>query len=222
MSWALLVAIALCLPTIEPVSAADEGSDLDRAFTELATFDWGQSSEDLKPLDIAIKQARGDIEASRHLEARLLKILRGQTSRAARDYVCRKLAIVGSDESVPVLAGLLPDPQVSHMSRLALEAIASPAAVQSLRESLYQMEGIQKVGVIHSLGTLRDTKSIPVLARLLKASDVQVAGAAAAALGKIGTSDAAKTLEQFSSKTPEEIRQAVADARLLAADRLGN
>jgi HEAT repeat protein len=77
-----------------------------------------------------------------------------------------------------------------------------------------------KVGVIHSLGALRDNGAVPLLAGLLNGSDFQAAGAAAAALGKIGTPDAGVVLERCFSEGTEEIRQAVIDALLQTADRL--
>ena len=36
----------------------------------------------------------------------------------AKQFVCRKLMVIGTAASVPALAGLLPDEQLSHMARL--------------------------------------------------------------------------------------------------------
>ena len=37
----------------------------------------------------------------------------------AKDYACRQLVLVGSDASIPVLAGLLTNPRMSYMARFA-------------------------------------------------------------------------------------------------------
>ena len=90
------------------------------------------------------------------LEARLIAILEGDATDLAKQYACRQLAMVGSDASVPVLAGLLPSPRLSHMARYALEAIPDPSVDDALREALDKVQGRQRLGVIGSLGARRD------------------------------------------------------------------
>ena len=65
-------------------------------------------------------------------------------SRAAKDFVCRKLAIIGTAESVPALAALLPDKDLSHMARYALERIPAPEAAKALREALAKTSGARR------------------------------------------------------------------------------
>ena len=58
------------------------------------------------------------------------------------------------------------------------------------------------------------------LAKLLRDRDAEVASAAAAALGAIGGSAAARCLRDGLGKTKEPVRAAVADAGLVCAERL--
>ena len=105
-------------------------------------------------------------------------------------------------------------------ARNALEAIPSEQAAKALRDSLPSLHGPAKAGVINSLGARREHKSVRVLARLLKDTDSSVAGAAAAALGNIGSTKAGATLRAFQPRAPEAIGQQVADAVLTCAERL--
>ncbi|MCP5116664.1 MAG: hypothetical protein GY953_38035 [bacterium] len=140
--------------------------------------------------------------------------------RAAEDFVCRKLGRIGSADSVPALAALLPDKDVSTRARHALECIASPEADKALRDSLANVEDDVKIGVINSLGVRRDRKSTPLLASLVNASAPDVAAAAAHALGRIGTSEAARALETYRGKATKEFRWVASDASLACAERL--
>lgn len=191
---------------------------LEDAFEALKTFDWGSDPKVLKPIDDAIAASHGDAAARGELETKLLDLLQGGVSRAAKDFICRKLTIIGTVASIPVLAAFLGDAENSHMARYALERIQAPEAAQAMREALPNLSGKLKIGVIGSLGVRQDTASVPVLAALLSDSDADVARAAAFALGDIRTPEAAKALT--SATVAESARSAVADAVLACAEAL--
>ncbi len=195
-------------------------ASLDKAIEALKTYDWGSDIAALEPIDKAVRAVHGNPAARKELESRLAPVLNSNAPRAARDFVCRKLALVGSAQSVPALAGLLPNEELSHMARYALERIPGPEADKALREALAKTQGKSKVGVIGSLGVRRDSGSTVRLAALVNAPDAEVAAAAARALGRIGNSEAAKTLEAYRRKAPKEFQSAAADACLRCAERL--
>ena len=141
-------------------------------------------------------------------------------SRAAKDYVCRKLLIIGTTASVPALAALLPDKELSHMGRYALERIPAPEAAEALREALAKTSGAEKSGIAGSLGVSpRHGRASPTSPRYSSDSDELVALAAATALGDIGTVESAKAL-QDAAPSAEPVKHRVADARLTAAEKL--
>ncbi len=125
---------------------------LDDAFEALKKYDWGTDRAPLAPIEDAVTAAHGKADARKDLENRLLAALNSDISRDAKDYVCRKLTIVGTAASVPALAGLLGDKDHSHMARFALERIPAPEAAQALRDALAKLSGNLKIGVISSLG----------------------------------------------------------------------
>ena len=68
-------------------------------------------------------------------EKESLAVLRSDAPAADKAIACKKLAIYGSSASVGDLAKLLPDPQLSSWTRIALEAIPGPEADEALRGS---------------------------------------------------------------------------------------
>lgn len=204
--------IAVEKPTTDPAA-------VDKAFETLKTYDWGNQRSLLKPIDDAVVATHGDAAARKQLESRLAAVLTTGASRDAKDYVCRKLTVIGTAQSVPTLAGLLPDKDLSHMARFALERMPAPEAAQALRDALPKLNGALKVGAISSLGARRDVGSVPALAALL-GDETSIASAAACALGDIGTPEAADTLEKSMKTATAAMKPAIADARLVCAERL--
>jgi HEAT repeat protein len=150
-------------------------------------------------------------------EAVLLDTLRTSTERQARSEACRELARCGTRDAVPVLAALLDSEELADMARYALEPIPDPAVDEALRAALGRLKGPLQTGVIHSIGARRDPAAASALAALLNDPDVEVARAAATALGNIGTSEAVIVLEKsLSSAAP--LLSAVQDGLLRAAE----
>jgi HEAT repeat protein len=212
----VLLAAVVALGAALPAALADEACD--KAFEALKTYDWGQDRSVLKPIDDAVVASHKDAAARKELEKRLAAVLSTDVSQAAKDFVCRKLSLIGSAECVPAAAALLGDEKLSHMARYALERIPDAAAVKAMRDALPKVSGKLKVGVVNSLGVRRDAESTAAMTALLKDSDAQIAAAAAAALGSIGTPDAAKALDAF--EAPEALALALADAQLCCAEKL--
>jgi HEAT repeat protein len=191
---------------------------LEKAFESLKTYDWGQDRNVLKPIDDAVVAAHGDASARQQLENRLAETLKSELSYDARQFLCRKLMVIGTAASVPVLSGFLTDEKLSHMARYALERIPAPEAAKALRDALPKLSGALKVGVIASLGVRQDEAAVPLLAELLSDSDPAIARAAAAGLGAIRSPAASKALVQ--GKASSEAQSGVADAKLACAEAL--
>jgi HEAT repeat protein len=200
---------------------ANEGLSimLENAFESLMKLDWGSDLAVLAPIEDAVAQSHGKPDDRKQLEDRLLAALNGKLSRDAQDYVCRKLATVGSAAAVPVLASLLVNKDNSHMARFALEQIPAPEAADALRDALSKVSGNLKIGVISSLGGRRDASSITALGGLLHDSDSATARAAALALGAIGNAEAAAAL-QGAAKAAGRNATAIMDALLQCAEML--
>lgn len=193
---------------------------LDDAFAALTAYDLGSGRGGLKPIDEAVAAASDDQTARRALEVRLLAVLKSPAPPVAKEYVCRKLALVGSAEAVPALRELLADEFLSTGARLALENIPGDAPARALRDRLSRLSGAAQIGLINSLGARRDERSVSGLAKLLKSDDTEVVAAAIAALGNIGSPQAAKELKKFQPRAPGTLARPLADACLVCAGHL--
>ena len=159
-------------------------------------------------------------------EAELIVVLRSDASEADKALVCKKLAIKGSAAAVGDLAKLLANERLASWARIPLEAIPGPEANAALRTAAGSLSGRLLVGVINSIGVRRDAAATSLLEGRLGDADAEVAAAAAAALGKIGTPAAAAILaKQLTAAEPrlDHMAQAaiVCAERLLAAGQAG-
>ncbi len=166
---------------------------LDDAFEALKKLDWGTDLAVLAPIDDAVASHDKE-DVRRDVESRLIAALQSDVSRDAKDYVCRKLMVVGSAAAVPPLAAMLADASHSHMARFALERIQAPEAGRALRDAAATLEGSLKIGAMGSIGARGDAEAVNLLGASLQASDAAVARGAAMALAAIGTAEAAAVL----------------------------
>lgn len=152
-------------------------------------------------------------------EAELLAVLRSDASEADKALACKKLAIKGSAAAVGDLATLLSNERLASWARIPLEAIPGPEADAALRTAAGSLSGRLLVGVINSIGVRRDAAATSLLEARLADADAEVASAAAAALGKIGTPAAAAILaKQLTAAEPR--LDHMAQAAIVCAERL--
>lgn len=152
-------------------------------------------------------------------EKALIAILRSDAPKAEKALACKNLSVYGSSEAVADLAKLLGDEQLASWSRIALEVIPGEAADEALRKASESLEGRLLVGTINSIGVRRDAEAVELLTGRLEDKDVDVASAAAVALGRIGNDAAAKSLRPKLAGGPLAVRSAVAEGCVLCAER---
>jgi HEAT repeat protein len=158
-------------------------------------------------------------ESAADKQRKLIAILKSDAPPQDKAIPCKQLAIYGDKDAVPVLAPLLANKDLASWARIALQAIPGPEADAALREALPKLQGNLLIGVMNSIGVRRDAKAVDGLAGKLTDGDVEVVAAAAAALGNIGGSQAAKALNQAFSSGREETRSAVAEGVIVCAER---
>lgn len=159
-----------------------------------------------------------DQAAAKAKERELIAIVQSNAPAAEKAIPCKQLAIYGTDEAVPTLMPLLADKELASWARIALEAIPGAAADEALREAMGSLQGRLLIGTINSIGVRRDRLAVEGLIEKLDDSDVDVASAAAVALGHIGGDRAAKALVQTLTKAPVGVRSAVAEGCILCAE----
>jgi len=191
---------------------------LDEVLLKISAYDYGQSREPLTELTDIVRDASDSPEELKRIEKHLLKLLRSDATLACKQFICRKLGIIGTEESVPTLVSMLTDTKTSDMARYALERIPGSAVDKALLDALGKTRGRVKVGIINSLGERGDKKAVRQISKLLGETDKEIALAAISALGKIGSKRAATMLERARSKVAAELHLSWAHAYLMCAD----
>ena len=136
------------------------------------------------------------------LEQRLLAsfFAKGAT-RACKKMVCKQLRICGSEASVKALKDQLTNPELSFIVRYAIQNIASKEVAPAMREAFGKTNDLNvKIGLITSLGVLRDVKSIELAASLIDEKDRNALKAALIAFEQIPAVDSYKYIKQIGSK----------------------
>ncbi len=185
-------------------------------YDAILSYEFGGNKTALGEITKSIKGA--DSERLAEIESELINILDNPTATSAcKKFVCRMLRRCGTERSIPSLAVLLVDKDLSHMARFALQGIDSSKVDAALRVALSQVDSQLALGIIGSLGQRRDALAVPALAKLLSGDDQSLAEASAISLGNIGTLAAVKAL---SASLASGYKIPVTDALLTAAERL--
>ncbi|MBQ1278278.1 MAG: hypothetical protein IIY07_06505, partial [Thermoguttaceae bacterium] len=148
--------------------------------------------------DVATLQTTSD-------EALLLQAIDGAGSEPADvhrvNVAVKRLAVVGSEASIPKLAALLANEKQNFNARFALEAFPFAAADAALAEAAAQLDGACLVGVIDTIGVRGKAESVELLTKIYaEKDDVAVKKAVVAALGAIATDEAAGFLVSKAKK----------------------
>lgn len=196
------------------------GSEMEQLLAQVKTYDFGDSREALTKLSDTIRQAYGKADELKDIETALLTVLESDAKYAGKQYVCRELSIIGTDQSVPVLAPMLTDEKLSDMARYALERIPGDAADKALLKALPEAEGNAQIGIVNTLGERGCRAAASAIAKLTSSSDQLLAGAAISALGKIGGADAAAALGKAKDSAPDKLKMVAYDACLKCADQM--
>jgi len=113
---------------------------------------------------------------------------------AVRAFAITMLSLVGGDEVVPALAGLLKDPNMGEMARWTLVRIPGQASLNALAAALPGATGEMRIGVINALGARQDKAALPALEAAAKSEDAAVRAAAYTALARFADSRSEKIL----------------------------
>jgi len=146
-----------------------------------------------------------------------------ETPKPAHVWLLRKIEPLGRAEVVEPLKKLIGD-EDREIADLALRALAnnpSEQAAAALRAELSETpKPALKAALMNALAFRRDAASVEMFAKLAGKPKPLVATAAISALGEVGNEAAAEALAELRKSAPAELKPAVADASLRAADRL--
>ena len=151
---------------------------------------------------------------------KLIEVLRSEQGVFEKAKACQRLAVVGTPEAVPVLAELLADNELAHYARFGLEPMPHAEVDAALRAALSKLDGKLRIGVINSIGARRDQDAQDALIALVASKDADLATAAAAALGRIGTPEGAAVLRSTLKKRATELGIRLGEAAIVCGETL--
>lgn len=190
------------------------------AVDALMRYESGANVQPLRLFEERVRRAVAEPATRPAVEADLIHIAGGKSTFEAKRFACQQLAVIGSEACVPTLAALLTRDDTAGIACAALAQNPSPKASTALRQALASTQGRIRAQVALALGVREDTRAVGALATLTADSDPAVAEAAVIALGKIGNGAARKELARLRTQPVPALDRAVAEASLLAADRL--
>ncbi|GMV93739.1 MAG: hypothetical protein AMXMBFR82_35170 [Candidatus Hydrogenedentota bacterium] len=200
--------------------AAPAAMTAEELLQTIASYEYGQTRV---PLLVAEEWVRMNLDSElnrRGVAFALAGILEGNATKDGKQFVCRQLAVIGSEENLPALAPLLLDAQTADMARYAIQRMPGAKADAVLLEALDKAAASAVPGIINSLADRRTAAAVEPLAARATGDDAVVAECAIAALGKIGGSDAAKALDKLKGNVDPSLERAVSNAQLLVAEDL--
>lgn len=161
-----------------------------------------------------------DTSARKEEQKKLLSIIQTSINLHEKVVACKRLAVIGDEEAIPVLSKLLEDEPMHHMARFALEPNPSPEVDKVFRSSLDKLQGKLLIGVINSIGVRRDQDAVPKLIKLLNSKDADIVAATGAALACIGTPDSAKALMKAIPLASPQLKIDLASSAIVCGERL--
>ncbi len=222
----LLVAVSLGLAALPAAGQMNEQTKrdmtlvvepLDLILRDLQTFDFKDVGPLLR-LRASVFARKDDPQAKKETEAALLAFVQGSPAPGGLMAACRALRLIGGPASVPVLGALVLKPEATDPARYALERIPGPEADAALLAALDKAQGDLRRGVVFSLGARGLAAAVPALAALANGRDTVLAGDAIKALGKIGGTEAAKSLTGLLDQAAMPLKAELASALLTAAE----
>lgn len=193
-----------------------------QAVSEAADFDYGRSDKPLRVIDQYINATNGNSRVRSVIEQELIALLKSDAKLAAKQFACRRLLLVGTDASVPVLSEMLTsgDPRLTEAACYAMASHPSAAMDKALRKALSESKGDGLIAVTNLIGYIRDPQSVKSLKSLVTSRNAVVADAAISALGRIASDSAVQVLQNLLTGKDSTRHQAAAKALLQAGQEL--
>lgn len=204
-----------------PVSGAWtlDGDKVTALTNQIKGYDWPQSRASLAQFEQMVIDQANSPASLKMLEAKLIEALGSECTVAAKDFFCRQLSVIGTDDAVETLAKMLTDASTFDMARFALDRIGGDKAAGALLNALRTAkQPNQKVGLLTSLGARKSDAAVDDIAAMIKDPNPLLADAAINALAAIGTEKAMQSLQSTAGGSSS--KKSIQTAMLRCADTL--
>ena len=219
-SWFVIAAVmCLLFAGINQAQTADVTNRLNEALSRASTYEYGASREALTDINDIVQKVLNTPALQKPVERQFLTFLQSDATLAGKQFICRKLSLVGSKASVPILSRMLQQKETFDMALFAMARIPGTNVDKVLRQMIMKMKGEKQIGIVSTLGERKDAKSIKVLGKLIY-GDPEIADASLSALGNIGGQEAIAVLSEAIESLSGQRRDAAMNAYMRCADQL--
>ncbi len=192
----------------------------DKIFHGISNYHYGDDRTNLTTFSHLVDSLSLNKETKKLAEENILDFLNSNATFASKQFVCRKLRLIGTEKSVPTLSKLLNKRKTTNIARYALENIQGNKVDKALINSLDNPDKKIKIGIINTLAARKTKNSVYALGELLQNADNDIAIAAASALGKIADKKAIAFLEEHFNSANINFRNTLFDSYLLCIDNI--
>ncbi|MFH0989990.1 MAG: HEAT repeat domain-containing protein [bacterium] len=215
----LIVSITL---SVHALAQPSDQSILTTLLKQIASYHYGESRKPMIDLDEFIRKISNLPEERQKIINQFQEFLRSDATVDGKQFICSRLALFGSDTSVPLFVSMLTNDLTTDMALSALETMQSAKADEALLQALPSSSGRVTIGILSALSNHRVRKAIPSIRPFLQHQDQSIAAAAISAIGHIGTLVSLELLKEFSQNVKPEMREHLFDAMLITAGHLMN
>lgn len=149
-------------------------------------YQYGDSRSWLQRYYDVLAKVYNDPLAQPDAERVMLDVLNSDASYASKLLLCKSLATLGGEASLPVLEKMLLEQETSNMAVIALASIPLEGAEAILIRSLPKIEGSELIGVINALALRKGSRSSKAISSYMDDQDLPVSASAIHALGVLG------------------------------------
>jgi hypothetical protein len=215
LTAAFLAAIALS-SRVAPALAVQDG-DL-APIRRLHEFKFGPDRSVLDSVAATVRAAMPSAERRKAVASALVEVAVSSAAFDARQFACRQLVYVASQEHVPMMARLLREDAMAHYALMVLARVPGPGVAEALRAALPGLEGPALLGAMDLVGERGDASAVALLRERLVSTDDAVATCAANALARIGGPEADAALLRGFARAGRARKALLADALLMRGE----
>lgn len=213
---AVAVGLGNSLAEVSPTREAVE-----KTVAAMGEYEQGKDRAAVTEAEKLARETAGNAELRAALEGKLVELIgKEQVGAEAKYQAARILWVIGSESSVGVLEKLLADEKTVHVACCGLNRIPGAKVTAALEKALANAQGRTAVTILDVLGSRGDASAAAAMVGRLSDKDAAVIEAAASALARIGTANAAKAIGTARKSAPAGARVGVSLAYLQCAQRL--
>ena len=179
------------------VSKAVNINDFKKLLEGVKVYDYGKSRKSLSDINDLLRFINTDKALIAQVETEFDKFLSTNASFAAKQYICEKLSVMGTEKSIPALQKLLQKDKTAEIALYALERIPGDAVTAMLMSEMKKANKKNKLAIINVLGRRGDREVVDTAVSLLKKGDAKTKSAMIKVLGELGGKKAISALNDI-------------------------